>query len=250
MTNNMIACRGCGKEIHKTAATCPHCGAPQRTGRYKSRIAAGVIAIFVGGLGIHRFYLGQWWGIFYLLFFWTWIPGLIALIEGIVFLATNNEKWDKKYNEGIPGQGEGGPWLVVAIVFSAFIFIAIIGILAAIAIPQYHDYTIRARVMGAMATGNEAQQRVEQYVLDKKSWPENNADIALPEKPNDKFIEALSVGSGGAITIHLSRETGLMEKKTIVLTPHVDSGELIWSCDGGTLEDKYRPRQCRQDGVR
>ena len=250
MTNNMTPCRGCGKEIHKTAATCPHCGAPQRTNRYKSKTAAGVLAIFLGGLGIHRFYLGQWWGIIYLLLFWTWIPGLIALTEGIVFLATNNEKWDKKYNEGIPGQGEGGAWLVVAIVFSVLIFVAIIGILAAIAIPQYHDYTIKAKVMGAMTTGSDVKQRVEQYMLDKRSWPENNVDIGLPEKVNERFIQALSVSSGGTITIHLSRETGLTEVKTIVLTPRIDSGNLIWSCEGGTLAEKYWPRECRQGDAR
>ena len=250
MTNNMTPCRGCGKEIHKTAATCPHCGAPQRTGRYKSKTVAGLIAILVGGLGIHRFYLGQWWGIIYLLLFWTWIPGLIALVEGIVFLATSSEKWDKKYNEGIPGQGESGVAVVAAVVAGVVFLVAIIGILAAIAIPQYHDYTIKAKVMGAMTTGNDVKQRVEQYVLDKRSWPENNADVALPESVSEKFIQELRVGSGGTITIQLSQATGVVAGKTIELTPRIESGNLIWSCDGGTLADKYRPRECRQAGVR
>lgn len=61
---DMVACRGCNKEIHRTAPTCPHCGASQRLGRYKSKVAAGVLGIFLGGLGVHRFYLGQWWGFF------------------------------------------------------------------------------------------------------------------------------------------------------------------------------------------
>lgn len=250
MTNDMTPCRGCGKEIHKTAATCPHCGAPQRTKRYKSKIAAGVLAIFLGGFGIHRFYLGQWWGIFYLLFFWAGIPGIVSFIEGIVFLFTNDEKWDKKYNEGIPGKGEGSAGLVVAIVVSVIFFVAIVGILAAIAIPTYQDYTIRAKVMGAMVVGGQAKQHVEQYVINKQSWPENNAEVALPDIGNEKYVEALSVGSGGTITMRLSKDTGLASGKTIVLSPRIDGGKLIWSCDGGTLAEKYRPQECRQGGTR
>jgi TM2 domain-containing membrane protein YozV len=96
----MVFCRGCGKEIHETAGTCPHCGAPQRaaTGQGKSKVVAGVLALFLGGIGIHRFYLGQWWGIFYLLFCWTLIPSLIAFVEAIVFFVTDDAAWDAKYN--------------------------------------------------------------------------------------------------------------------------------------------------------
>lgn len=100
----MIFCRGCGKEIHESATTCPHCGAiqlsaskvlPHREGKSKS--TAGVLAIFLGGLGIHRFYLGQWWGIFYLMFCWLGIPSLIGIIEGIVFLNASDGDWNAKY---------------------------------------------------------------------------------------------------------------------------------------------------------
>lgn len=98
---SMVYCRGCGKEIHETASSCPHCGAPQRTnaatGPAKNKIVAGVLALLLGGLGIHRFYLGQWWGIFYLLFVWTFIPSIIALIEGIIFLVTTDDSWEYRY---------------------------------------------------------------------------------------------------------------------------------------------------------
>jgi TM2 domain-containing membrane protein YozV/Tfp pilus assembly protein PilE len=250
MANNMVSCRGCGKEIHNTAATCPQCGAPQRTKRYKSKIAAGVLALFTGGFGIHRFYLGQWWGIFYLLFFWLWIPGLIAFIEGLVFLFTDDEKWDKKYNEGIPGKGEGSAALVVALVAGVIFFVAFIGILAAIAIPAYQDYTIRAKVAAAMAAGEPAKGRVGQYVLNKRIWPTSNSEIALQDKINEKHIESLSVGNGGAITIRFSQDLGPAAAKTIVLVPRVDAGQLVWSCTGGTLAAKYRAPDCREGTAR
>jgi TM2 domain-containing membrane protein YozV len=95
----MIFCRACGAQISDEAPVCPHCGAPQRPGMRprKDKVAAALLAIFLGGLGIHRFYLGDWWGIFYLLFCWTFIPGIVAFVEGIIFLTTSDQDWLAKY---------------------------------------------------------------------------------------------------------------------------------------------------------
>ncbi|MDI3383257.1 NINE protein [Xenophilus aerolatus] len=93
----MVFCRGCGKEIHESARACPHCGATQRSGAAKSKLVAGLLALFLGGLGIHRFYLGQWWGIFYLFLCWTFVPSIVSLVEAIVFFCTSDSSWEKKY---------------------------------------------------------------------------------------------------------------------------------------------------------
>ncbi|MCR5755510.1 MAG: NINE protein [Acetatifactor sp.] len=63
----------------------------------KSKIAAALLAIFLGGLGIHKFYLGKvGMGIFYLLFCWTGIPAIVGFIEGIVYLCSNDENFQLK----------------------------------------------------------------------------------------------------------------------------------------------------------
>ncbi|UTW04361.1 NINE protein [Amphritea atlantica] len=135
-----VFCRECGEKISALASTCNHCGQVQNTGG-KSKVAAGLLGIFLGGFGIHRFYLGQWWGIFYLLFFWTWIPGIIAFIEGIVFLCTSEQSWLKKY-----GNTKGTSALVLVLV-SVLVIIPVIGIVAAIALPAYQDYVQRAEML-------------------------------------------------------------------------------------------------------
>src|SRR5437899_3226308 len=57
----------------------------------KSKIAAGLLAILLGDFGIHKFYLGQvGLGIVYLLFFWTLIPGIIGIVEGIIYLTMSD----------------------------------------------------------------------------------------------------------------------------------------------------------------
>lgn len=80
--SEMVFCRGCGKEIHKDATSCPNCGAPQRTASSKSRMTAALLAFFLGGLGAHKFYLGKvGQGFLYLIFCWTFIPAIVAFIE-------------------------------------------------------------------------------------------------------------------------------------------------------------------------
>jgi TM2 domain-containing membrane protein YozV len=71
-------------------------------GQYtKSKVAAGLLGIFLGSLGIHKFYLGKWgWGVIYLLFCWTYIPGIVGFIEGIVYLLSSDESFARKHDKG------------------------------------------------------------------------------------------------------------------------------------------------------
>jgi len=64
----------------------------------KNKVTAGLFALLLGGLGIHKFYLGQVGsGIVYLLFCWTLIPGIIAFIEGIILLTMTEADFARKY---------------------------------------------------------------------------------------------------------------------------------------------------------
>lgn len=64
----------------------------------KSKTTAGILAILLGGLGIHKFYLGRvGLGILYILFCWTYVSAIIGLIEGIIYLTSNEEVFYNKY---------------------------------------------------------------------------------------------------------------------------------------------------------
>ena len=64
----------------------------------RSKIAAGVLGILLGGLGIHKFYLGRiGLGIVYILFVWTGIPSIIGLVEGIIYLCTDDLTFQLKH---------------------------------------------------------------------------------------------------------------------------------------------------------
>ena len=96
-------CKKCGKELGYSNF-CPECGTsakyqnnPEYNGKVVNKIAYGLIAILLGGFGIHRFYAGRIGsGIVYLIFFWTFIPAILGLIEGI--LAFTREEIDDRGN--------------------------------------------------------------------------------------------------------------------------------------------------------
>lgn len=142
----MVFCRGCGKEIHDTALSCPQCGAPQ-TGvlqpSTKSQSVAALLAAFLGGLGIHRFYLGKTVsGVFYLLFSWTGIPSILSFFEVFIIAFMGQEDWARKYNHGRLTNPVNPAIKILAMIFS---IVFVLGILAAIAVPAYQDYVNRAR---------------------------------------------------------------------------------------------------------
>ena len=67
----------------------------------KNKTTAAILAFFLGGIGIHRFYLNQiGYGFLYLIFCWTFIPAFIALIDFIVFLTMSEQVFNLKYNRG------------------------------------------------------------------------------------------------------------------------------------------------------
>jgi TM2 domain-containing membrane protein YozV len=85
------------------ASACPKCAHPNKAaapvtyGAPKSRIVAGVLALLVGGIGVHKFYLGKvGLGILYILFVWTFIPAIIAFIEGIIYLVQDDKTFAQK----------------------------------------------------------------------------------------------------------------------------------------------------------
>lgn len=65
----------------------------------RTRITAILLAFFLGGVGAHKFYLGQaGQGIIYLLLFWTFIPAFVAFVEMIVMMTQSDEQFDRQYN--------------------------------------------------------------------------------------------------------------------------------------------------------
>ncbi|WP_135663900.1 TM2 domain-containing protein [Halorhabdus rudnickae] len=96
-------CVSCGELIYKQSEICPECGVEQPSigSGDTDQVAAGILAILLGGLGVHKFYQGNTRnGVLYLCFFWTTIPALLGLVEGILMLVADEDEYEEQYADG------------------------------------------------------------------------------------------------------------------------------------------------------
>jgi TM2 domain-containing membrane protein YozV len=96
-------CYNCGGEINAAQSVCVKCGVSVSTSGGKSKVTAGVLGILLGGIGVHKFYLGSWgWGLIYLVLCWIYIPAIVGLVEGILYLTMDENQFNAKYNKTKP----------------------------------------------------------------------------------------------------------------------------------------------------
>jgi type IV pilus assembly protein PilA len=126
------------------------------------------------------------------------------------------------------------------------IVVAIIGILAAIAIPQYQDYTIRTRVSEAAVLADGSKTAVAEFYNTNSRWPASNpsAGVASANSISGQYVQSVTVGAGGTITALLTTASGTTG--SFVLVPSASGGSVTWDCRSQTtIPAKYRPANCR-----
>lgn len=150
------------------------------------------------------------------------------------------------------------------------IVVAIIGILAAVAIPAYQDYTIRAQVSEGMAVASEAKASISDFYSSRGRLPSavSRSEAGLPAAAasiSGTYVASVDLGDSGALTItYGNRANNNIQGKILSLRParHAtnSTGPLAWICGNGatpathttpptsnqtTLVNKYMPSDCR-----
>jgi type IV pilus assembly protein PilA len=123
------------------------------------------------------------------------------------------------------------------------IVVAIIGILAAIALPAYQDYLVRTKVSEIMLAASSAKNSVAEAAANE-GGTDMPADVTV-ENQTSKFVASVEYVSP---SITATAGTGIhddVDGETIVLTgTKAANGQVDWAC-GGTIPEKYRPASCR-----
>jgi type IV pilus assembly protein PilA len=124
------------------------------------------------------------------------------------------------------------------------IVVAIIGILAAIALPAYQDYTVRAKVSEVILAASSGKVPVAEWFQTKGTLP-NNGSVSLSTQTS-QYVSALA-WNGTVITATAQNLGAADATGTITMTPSdAGGGVLNWDC-GGTIPKKYRPASCKAD---
>jgi type IV pilus assembly protein PilA len=110
--------------------------------------------------------------------------------------------------------------------------------------PSYQKYKVRALLAKDFYFIEEVRNQVSAYIGRSGEWPVNNAQAGLTEKLESEGVEIIRLGDRSVLTI-LFREEIVGENRTLLYVPESHDHEVMWRCEGGDLENKYRPLGCK-----
>lgn len=186
----MKPCPYCKEKIRADAVKCKLCGSmldgsqPQQQvfqqnvsmpvsnpqPALKSQTGAAILCALLGSFGAHRFYIGPIWaGIVYFFLCWTGIPSLIAFIETYIIAFSSQETWARKYNNGVITPSTH---IAVKILAAIFPIVFVVGILTAVAIPQFSAYRVKGYNSAAQSDLRNASTMIESYFADNQRYPD------------------------------------------------------------------------------
>jgi type IV pilus assembly protein PilA len=146
------------------------------------------------------------------------------------------------------------------------IVVAIIGILAAIAIPAYQDYTVRSQVTEGMNLASPVETGIAEYFANTGSFPTNLSSVGILASPSGKYVQGVAITNEDIVVTYGNQANSNVLTKTLALAPYTDANnDIVWVCGNHnapasgaslpsgvglasantTVVDKYLPQTCR-----
>ncbi|MFT6274757.1 MAG: type IV pilus assembly protein PilA [Halioglobus sp.] len=127
------------------------------------------------------------------------------------------------------------------------IVIAIVGILAAIALPAYQDYTVRAKMAEPLAVLAEAKTTVTEFYVANNFMPANAEQAGIRSSPDTDIVKSLTIDNSGAL-LTVTMQEGVVPGNLTAefeLSGTSVNGTIKWKCRKGNMEAKFLPANCR-----
>lgn len=143
---------------------------------------------------------------------------------------------------GMPG------WAIALIVIAGcFFLIPIAAILAAIAIPAYQSYAVRAEVSQGLASTERARALFAEYIVERGALPGSNADLGLPgpDAIHARYVSSVQVADGKVVVTYGNRASPAIRGGHVVISPVGNAAMLHWHCSSPDIRDNYLPTNCR-----
>ena len=132
------------------------------------------------------------------------------------------------------------------------IVVAIIGILAAVALPAYQDYTTRAKMSEVITFAGSAKTAVSECIISTGATTDcgTNAKVGIDAAANisSTYVESVTVGTGGVISAAIQgTSVAALDAGTLTFTPTATTGSVSWKCEISVATlNKYVPQNCRK----
>jgi len=144
----------------------------------------------------------------------------------------------------------GGAGVVAAVIVGVFAVLFVLGILAAIAIPAYQDYTVRAQVTQGLNMASPLKAAVAQWRAENDRWPQDLEELAYDGEVQGHYVHSLDVQDGVIVIVYGGAANALIQEESVAIAPEVDGdGAIKWECGvaaATTVKNKYLPTACRQ----
>ena len=128
------------------------------------------------------------------------------------------------------------------------IVVAIIGILAAIALPSYVNYSIRTQVAEGISVAGAVKTAVSEYYHERGGFPTDNtaASVPAPGAISSKYVTSVAVADDVITITYGGQANGRISGETVTLTAADNTGSLEWTCaSGGVIQPEHLPGACR-----
>jgi len=207
-------------------------------------VITGILAASGAGAASGLFYYGSYW-------FVTFI--IVPMFANRLYYQHTQKKINKVVSatsspeqQSIEVARRGGT-SAIALVIVPFILVFVLGIVAAISIPAYNDYTVRAQVSEGLALSGGAKAAVTEYYLDTGELPENNqvAGLERASQISGMYVSSIFVSGGDIIVTYGGQSNAIINDKTLVLTPELESDHVTWICYSDSIPGKHLPAACR-----
>jgi type IV pilus assembly protein PilA len=185
-------------------------------------------------------------------FYWAKIKGLIKDLPRSI--ASQPDRRERRL------ENNGGTSIVVPLIVFLLGGVSGLGIMAAISIPAYHDYTIRSQVAEGLNLASGAKMAVAEHFAERHAWPANSEEAGF-DGSSGKYVDSIDIDQGSIIITYGAGANQKLKGGRLALVPGVTlNGDVVWVCgdgptpDGVTLsegprgievEEKYLPRDCR-----
>src|SRR4051794_13666235 len=112
------------------------------------------------------------------------------------------------------------------------IVVAIIGILAAIAIPAYQDYTVRSQITEGLSLASDLKAAVAETFAQSGSWPADNNAVGITNTKSGKYVSDVKLNNGTIEITYggVNANTNISGKKLALAPTTSNNGDVIWNC--------------------